>query len=202
MLPGLVMFCLLVSMGKCQRKMCRGTMESVSWEEPCLSLVSFSPSHSFLCFPVSRFDSSIGPLVFSDQFLQFSARLPSANVYGLGEQVHQQYQHDMNWKTWALFARDTFPNAVSFLVPFLLINLHLEVHMTLQFKVRIRSDTAWFGFWDLLLTGYMILAKFLPLWVLVPHLQNEAKVRLVQIVNVSSVSGGWNLKRSSYTHRR
>lgn len=69
--------------------------------------------------------------MFSDQFLQFSARLPSANVYGLGEQVHQQYQHDMNWKTWALFARDTFPNAVSFLAPFLLINLHLEVHMTL-----------------------------------------------------------------------
>ncbi|XP_038174418.1 maltase-glucoamylase, intestinal isoform X2 [Arvicola amphibius] len=57
------------------------------------------------------FDSSIGPLMFSDQFLQLSTRLPSANVYGLGEHVHQQYQHDMNWKTWALFARDTFPTA-------------------------------------------------------------------------------------------
>lgn len=61
--------------------------------------------------------------------------------------------------------------------------------MLLQFRVRIRSDIAWFGFLDLLLTSYMILAKFLPLWVLVSHLQNEAKVRLIQLVNVSSVSG-------------
>ncbi|XP_060052707.1 maltase-glucoamylase isoform X2 [Erinaceus europaeus] len=59
----------------------------------------------------SRIDSSIGPLQFSDQFLQFSIRLPSANVYGLGEHVHQQYRLDMNWKTWSLFARDTTPNA-------------------------------------------------------------------------------------------
>ncbi|KAM9215962.1 maltase-glucoamylase [Dugong dugon] len=55
------------------------------------------------------FDSSIGPLLFADQFLQLSIRLPSTNVYGLGEHVHQQYRHDMNWKTWPIFARDTFP---------------------------------------------------------------------------------------------
>uniref|UniRef100_A0A667IGG8 Maltase-glucoamylase n=2 Tax=Lynx canadensis TaxID=61383 RepID=A0A667IGG8_LYNCA len=55
-------------------------------------------------------DSSIGPLLFADQFLQFSARLPSPNVYGLGEHVHRQYRHDMNWKTWSMFARDTIPN--------------------------------------------------------------------------------------------
>ncbi|KAL6030171.1 hypothetical protein STEG23_030424 [Scotinomys teguina] len=56
------------------------------------------------------FDSTIGPLLFSDQFLQLSTQLPSANVYGLGEHVHQQYRHDMNWKTWSLFSRDTTPN--------------------------------------------------------------------------------------------
>ncbi|XP_045144841.1 maltase-glucoamylase, intestinal [Echinops telfairi] len=56
------------------------------------------------------FDSSIGPLVFDDQFLQLSIRLPSANVYGLGEHVHQQYRHNMNWKTWPIFTRDTTPN--------------------------------------------------------------------------------------------
>uniref|UniRef100_A0A8C0ZWX1 Sucrase-isomaltase, intestinal n=1 Tax=Castor canadensis TaxID=51338 RepID=A0A8C0ZWX1_CASCN len=49
------------------------------------------------------FDSSIGPLLFADQFLQLSIRLPSANVYGLGEHVHRQYRHDMNWKTWPIF---------------------------------------------------------------------------------------------------
>ncbi|KAM5255777.1 maltase-glucoamylase [Ctenodactylus gundi] len=57
------------------------------------------------------FDSSIGPLLFADQFLQLSIRLPSMNVYGLGEHVHQQYRHDMNWKTWPIFTRDTTPNA-------------------------------------------------------------------------------------------
>uniref|UniRef100_A0A2K6UC28 Maltase-glucoamylase n=1 Tax=Saimiri boliviensis boliviensis TaxID=39432 RepID=A0A2K6UC28_SAIBB len=56
------------------------------------------------------FDSSIGPLLFADQFLQLSSRLPSANVYGLGEHVHQQYRHDLNWKTWPIFNRDTTPN--------------------------------------------------------------------------------------------
>ncbi|XP_066118577.1 maltase-glucoamylase isoform X2 [Saccopteryx bilineata] len=56
------------------------------------------------------FDSSIGPLLFADQFLQLSVRLPSANVYGLGEHVHRQYRHDMNWKTWSMFSRDTTPN--------------------------------------------------------------------------------------------
>ncbi|XP_035314663.1 maltase-glucoamylase, intestinal isoform X1 [Cricetulus griseus] len=55
-------------------------------------------------------DTSIGPLLFSDQFLQLSTYLPSANVYGLGEHVHQRYRHDMNWKTWPLFSRDTTPN--------------------------------------------------------------------------------------------
>lgn len=55
-------------------------------------------------------NSSIGPIFFADQFLQFSMRLPSANIYGLGEHVHRQYRHDMNWKTWTLFARDTTPN--------------------------------------------------------------------------------------------
>ncbi|XP_043729072.1 maltase-glucoamylase, intestinal isoform X3 [Cervus elaphus] len=56
------------------------------------------------------FDSSVGPLLFADQFLQLSIQLPSANVYGLGEHVHQQYRLDMNWKTWPIFARDTTPN--------------------------------------------------------------------------------------------
>ncbi|XP_069853023.1 uncharacterized protein [Dipodomys merriami] len=56
------------------------------------------------------FDSGIGPLLFADQFLQLSIRLPSANVYGLGEHVHRQYRHDMNWKMWPIFARDTTPN--------------------------------------------------------------------------------------------
>ncbi|XP_044534936.1 maltase-glucoamylase, intestinal-like [Gracilinanus agilis] len=56
------------------------------------------------------FDTGIGPLQFAQQYLQLSIQLPSANVYGLGEHVHQQYRHDMNWKTWPIFSRDTTPN--------------------------------------------------------------------------------------------
>lgn len=56
------------------------------------------------------FDTTMAPLVFSDQYLQISAKLPSHNIYGLGEHVHQNFRHDMNWRTWPIFSRDAFPN--------------------------------------------------------------------------------------------
>ncbi|KAM6931697.1 sucrase-isomaltase, intestinal isoform 1-T2 [Lycodopsis pacificus] len=56
------------------------------------------------------FDTTMAPLVFADQYLQMSAKLPSHNIYGLGEHVHQRYLHDTNWKTWPIFTRDAFPN--------------------------------------------------------------------------------------------
>ncbi|XP_068173302.1 sucrase-isomaltase, intestinal [Antennarius striatus] len=56
------------------------------------------------------FDTTFAPLVFADQYLQLSAKLPSNNIYGLGEHVHRQYRHDMDWKTWPIFTRDAFPN--------------------------------------------------------------------------------------------
>lgn len=56
------------------------------------------------------FDSTIGPLLYADQVLQLSIKLPSSNIYGLGEHVHRQYKHDTYWKKWAIFTRDEFPN--------------------------------------------------------------------------------------------
>uniref|UniRef100_A0A8C6LWD2 alpha-glucosidase n=1 Tax=Nothobranchius furzeri TaxID=105023 RepID=A0A8C6LWD2_NOTFU len=56
------------------------------------------------------FDTTIGPLVFADQYLQLSAKLPSHNIFGLGEHVHTRYRHDTNWRTWPIFTRDTQPN--------------------------------------------------------------------------------------------
>uniref|UniRef100_A0A4W3K2V3 alpha-glucosidase n=1 Tax=Callorhinchus milii TaxID=7868 RepID=A0A4W3K2V3_CALMI len=56
------------------------------------------------------FDTSVGPLQFADQFIQITAKLPTHNIYGLGEHVHKQYRHDTYWKTWPIFARDAFPN--------------------------------------------------------------------------------------------
>ncbi|KAM8769539.1 sucrase-isomaltase, intestinal isoform 2-T2 [Acanthopagrus schlegelii] len=56
------------------------------------------------------FDTTMAPLVFADQYLQLSAKLPSHNIYGLGEHVHQNYRLDTNWRTWPIFTRDAFPN--------------------------------------------------------------------------------------------
>ncbi|XP_038672624.1 maltase-glucoamylase, intestinal [Scyliorhinus canicula] len=56
------------------------------------------------------FDTSVAPLQFADQYLQITAKLPSHNIYGLGEHVHKHYRHDTNWKTWPIFTRDAFPN--------------------------------------------------------------------------------------------
>ncbi|KAG8581126.1 hypothetical protein GDO81_007563 [Engystomops pustulosus] len=62
--------------------------------------------------PTNRvlFDTTIGPLIYADQFLQLSIKLPSSNIYGLGEHVHRQYKHDINWRRWPIFTRDWFPN--------------------------------------------------------------------------------------------
>ncbi|XP_043072751.1 LOW QUALITY PROTEIN: sucrase-isomaltase, intestinal-like [Puntigrus tetrazona] len=56
------------------------------------------------------FDTTVGPLVFADQYLQLSAKLPSHNIYGLGEHVHQTFLHKTDWRTWPIFTRDAFPN--------------------------------------------------------------------------------------------
>ena len=52
-------------------------------------------------------DTEIGGLFFSNQFLQIATFLPSDNVYGLGEQIHTNIKHDLKeYKTWAMFSRD------------------------------------------------------------------------------------------------
>ena len=53
-----------------------------------------------------RFDTSIGGLIFADQFIQYVTYLDSGNIYGFGEQEHHTMKHDMNWKTWAMWSRD------------------------------------------------------------------------------------------------
>ncbi|XP_012510792.1 PREDICTED: sucrase-isomaltase, intestinal, partial [Propithecus coquereli] len=55
------------------------------------------------------FDTSVGPLVYSDQYLQISTRLPSEYIYGIGEHIHKRFRHDLYWKTWPIFTRDQLP---------------------------------------------------------------------------------------------
>ena len=71
------------------------------------------------------FDTTMGGFVFSDTFLQLTTKVPSMNVYGLGEHEHPSLRHNMDCnlinlfilfnnvlifllldKTWPMFARD------------------------------------------------------------------------------------------------
>ncbi|XP_069998750.1 maltase-glucoamylase-like [Penaeus vannamei] len=58
------------------------------------------------------FDTSIGGFTYAEQFLQVSTRLPSSNLYGLGEHSHASFKHDLAYKTWPMFARDQPPGNV------------------------------------------------------------------------------------------
>ncbi|XP_028723035.1 sucrase-isomaltase, intestinal [Peromyscus leucopus] len=55
------------------------------------------------------FDTSVGPLVYSNQYLQISTKLPSEYIYGFGEHIHKRFRHDLYWKTWPIFTRDELP---------------------------------------------------------------------------------------------
>ena len=58
------------------------------------------------CRCCCSFDTSIGGLVLSDQFLQIATYLDSDKVYGLGEHERQHFPHDMNWDKWGMWTRD------------------------------------------------------------------------------------------------
>ncbi|XP_053395701.1 maltase-glucoamylase-like [Mercenaria mercenaria] len=74
-------------------------------------------SNSTFAFQIIRkstgtilWDTGVGGLVLSDQFLQISTKLPTKKVYGFGENLHDQFQHDFNFTTWPMFARDQAPS--------------------------------------------------------------------------------------------
>ena len=55
------------------------------------------------------FDSGLGGLVLSDQFLQISGKLPSENIYGFAEHEQPSFKHAVDWVTWGMWARDHPP---------------------------------------------------------------------------------------------
>lgn len=60
-------------------------------------------------FKNSRFDSrNVGGFIYSDQFIQLSALLPTKYIYGLGEH-RTSLMIDMNWKTYTFFNHDSPP---------------------------------------------------------------------------------------------
>uniref|UniRef100_A0A915PSC0 alpha-glucosidase n=1 Tax=Setaria digitata TaxID=48799 RepID=A0A915PSC0_9BILA len=56
-------------------------------------------------------DTSIGGLLFADQYLQIATFLPTDKVYGFGENVHLSLKHNFaTYTTWPMFARDQPPD--------------------------------------------------------------------------------------------
>lgn len=56
------------------------------------------------------FDTSLGGLTFSDQFIQLGIKIPSTNAYGIGENEQPSYRHDFSsFTSIPLFARDQAP---------------------------------------------------------------------------------------------
>ncbi|KAM8798466.1 lysosomal alpha-glucosidase-like [Eudromia elegans] len=54
-------------------------------------------------------NTTVAPLIFTDQFLQISTALPSPFLYGLGEH-RTKLLHSLNWTTLTLWARDVPPS--------------------------------------------------------------------------------------------
>ncbi|XP_077987508.1 sucrase-isomaltase, intestinal-like [Glandiceps talaboti] len=67
------------------------------------------------------FNTSLGGLYFSAQYLTISSRLPSENFYGLGENRHGRLQHMLDktqknlktWHIWAMHSRNQYPDDYS-----------------------------------------------------------------------------------------
>lgn len=55
---------------------------------------------------VKLIDTSIGGLVYGDQFIHFATYLASKDVYGFGENYHLSFKRDLDYTTLPIFARD------------------------------------------------------------------------------------------------
>jgi hypothetical protein len=61
-----------------------------------------------------RFDTSMGGLTIAEQFLMISTKLPTRYLYGFGENTHDTFLHDMQYRMWPIFTRDIAPSFVSY----------------------------------------------------------------------------------------
>ncbi|XP_035232993.1 sucrase-isomaltase, intestinal-like [Stegodyphus dumicola] len=77
--------------------------------------VSYSNEADYFHMNISRiegvtlWDTRIGGLIMSEKYLQIASYLPSKNIYGLGEHVHETFRHSLNYVSWPLFSRDRPP---------------------------------------------------------------------------------------------
>lgn len=60
----------------------------------------------------SKIISKFKKRYFSRYNFQLSTKLPSKYLYGLGENTHDSFLHDMNYRMWPIFSRDISPISV------------------------------------------------------------------------------------------
>uniref|UniRef100_A0A915AGY1 Maltase n=1 Tax=Parascaris univalens TaxID=6257 RepID=A0A915AGY1_PARUN len=60
----------------------------------------------------SIWDTTIGGLMFADQYIQIAAFIGSSEIFGLGEHTRSRFRHVVNnYTTWPMFSRDQFPSS-------------------------------------------------------------------------------------------
>ncbi|XP_034024674.1 maltase-glucoamylase, intestinal [Thalassophryne amazonica] len=141
------------------------------------------------------FDTTMAPLVFADQYLQLSAKLPSHNIYGLGEHVHQRYKHDTNWKTWPIFTRDAFPvGGMHNLYGHYPFFLCLEDESGKSFGVFVMNSNAM----DVVLqpapaVTYRIIGGVLDFYILFGDTPEQVVQEFVQLIGMPVIPPYWSL---------
>ncbi|XP_064576785.1 sucrase-isomaltase, intestinal [Zonotrichia leucophrys gambelii] len=141
------------------------------------------------------FDTTIGPLQYADQFLQLSIRLPSSNIYGIGEHVHKQYRHDVNWRTWPLFSRDTPPAAtVDNLYGAQTFFLCLEDNTGASFGVFLMNSNAMeFVVQPAPAVTYRTIGGILDFYIFVGNTPEQVVQEYLQLVGLPALPAYWNL---------
>uniref|UniRef100_A0A8C0U292 alpha-glucosidase n=1 Tax=Cyanistes caeruleus TaxID=156563 RepID=A0A8C0U292_CYACU len=136
------------------------------------------------------FDTTIGPLQYADQFLQLSIKLPSANIYGVGEHVHKQYRHDVNWKTWPIFSRDAMDNLYGTQTFFLC----LEDSTGASFGVFLMNSNAMeFVVQPAPAVTYRTIGGILDFYIFLGDTPEQVVQEYLQLVGLPALPAYWNL---------
>uniref|UniRef100_A0A674G9J7 alpha-glucosidase n=1 Tax=Taeniopygia guttata TaxID=59729 RepID=A0A674G9J7_TAEGU len=141
------------------------------------------------------FDTTIGPLQYADQFLQLSIKLPSSNIYGVGEHVHKQYRHDVNWKTWPIFGRDTAPSAaMDNLYGAHTFFLCLEDNTGASFGVFLMNSNAMeFVVQPAPAVTYRTIGGILDFYIFLGNTPEQVVQEYLQLVGLPALPAYWNL---------
>uniref|UniRef100_A0A672ULX4 alpha-glucosidase n=1 Tax=Strigops habroptila TaxID=2489341 RepID=A0A672ULX4_STRHB len=140
------------------------------------------------------FDTTIGPLQYAEQFLQLSIKLPSINIYGVGEHVHKQYRHDVNWKTWPMFSRDTGPSSMDNLYGVQTFFLCLEDSTGASFGVFLMNSNAMeFAVQPAPAVTYRTIGGILDFYIFLGNTPEQVVQEYLQLVGLPVLPSYWTL---------